>query len=218
MRNLHLRCQPCISDTRMCICNRTLTFPRTRRICNGKLSGFDITVVSNWVVSPELSHPSCLEPELSHPSCLATEALINFKLAPLAVRRRIAILGVLHRCLLQQGPTQLLNFFDRSRNAPGYYRTRASVRSHSNQLVERNAEYQPVLYQRSAFGATRIYNILPQWVALSPSVSAFQKNLQKLVRHRVEAGREDWADTLDWTHSTCGHPFIYDHICRLQHM
>ena len=141
------------------------------------------------------------------------EALIHFKLAPLAVRRQIAILGVIHRCVLEQGPSQLNAFFDRDMSIR-HYTTRGAVRAHSRQLVERQVRYQPVLFQRSAFGATRVYNLLPRWIAHSPSVQVFQRNLQKLITLRAEAGRDDWANTLNWTRLTCGHPLVADDICR----
>ena len=39
------------------------------------------------------------------------EALVQFHLAPLALRRDIAILGVIHRCALGEGPELLPGFF-----------------------------------------------------------------------------------------------------------
>ena len=143
------------------------------------------------------------------------EALIHFRLAPLAVRRQIAILGVIHRCNLKQGPPQLWSFFERS-NSVRSYNTRSVGRSHDRRLVERAVPCQPVLFQRSAFGGTRAYNLLPRWIAHSPSVKTFQRNLQKLVCLRAEAGREDWKDTLCWTRLSSGHPLVSDSLCHPQ--
>ena len=39
------------------------------------------------------------------------DAIVNFKLAPLASRRDIAMLGVIHRAVLGEGPPQLRELF-----------------------------------------------------------------------------------------------------------
>ena len=39
------------------------------------------------------------------------EALMEFRLAPLATRRDIAMLGLVHRAALKQGPPQFWSFF-----------------------------------------------------------------------------------------------------------
>ena len=43
-----------------------------------------------------------------------TEALMNFGLAPLRLRRDIAMLGIIHRCVLGKGPAHFRTFFVRT--------------------------------------------------------------------------------------------------------
>ena len=137
------------------------------------------------------------------------EGLMVFNLAPLATRRHIALLGVIHRCVLEKGPPHFQSFFPRV-EVHSYYQTRISEHFHGRRIAEFQATHQPELFRRSLFGAAPIYNILPPWVVFAGSVSVFQKRLQRLVRIRAEAGREDWQRTLCWDQSFNRHPLNSD--------
>ena len=74
-------------------------------------------------------------------------ALLEFNLAPLCMRRDIAMLGMLHRAALGEGPPQLKELF---RRRPGGY-----------MLHDPYADIgQPPLVRRSAWGLLRVYNSL----------------------------------------------------------
>ena len=139
------------------------------------------------------------------------EALTEVKLAPLAVRRDIAMLGVIHRSVLGRGPRHFQSFFKANE-----YARRECLGKHRLQLLplpddatdfmlpgSRPAEY----IQNSAFGLINVYNELPACVVeASPCVPSFQKALQELVISRANAGNDDWEYTLSPRVSAWRHP------------
>eukprot|EP00969_Alexandrium_andersonii_P092215 4072441-Alexandrium_andersonii.AAC.1 len=97
------------------------------------------------------------------------EVLRRFGVAPLVVRRDIALLGMIHRTILEKSPLQFAAFFRlgtqpaplRGRRHLRHLRDPCGVRCPDNAL-------------RSALIATRVYNILSDFVVAAPSVKAFQ--------------------------------------------
>eukprot|EP00969_Alexandrium_andersonii_P075113 3312355-Alexandrium_andersonii.AAC.1 len=55
---------------------------------------------------------------LRHIGLSCIEALLRFGLAPLAIRRDIAVLGVVHRTVLEWGPPQFKQFFEIDTSEP----------------------------------------------------------------------------------------------------
>jgi len=115
------------------------------------------------------------------------EALVKFRLAPLAVRRDIAMLGVIHRSVLGRGPNHFNKFFVLDTSA---------VSKHRRQLVDPRKEMKHPLIRRSVFGLVSIYNLLPASIVEAKTVSAFQQGLQHLVTERAKGGCDDWMNTL----------------------
>ena len=132
------------------------------------------------------------------------EALMEFRLAPLATRRDIAMLGLVHRAAFRQGPPQFWNFFHTAPSTAG--RTTGLVsRRHTRQLVETRSGRFLVLVRRSALGLVAVYNLLPQKVVDTSCTKNFQRNLQELLKERAAANCEDWAETFSpriplWRH------------------
>ena len=139
------------------------------------------------------------------------EGLLHFNLAPLCVRRDIAILGLIHRTMLGQGPGHFRRFFEFHERRDVHATRLASIR-HNLQVVERYPLHQHELFARSPLGATRVYNVLPGWVVAATSVSKFQHHLQTIVRARAAGDRPDWKTSLSWRRSLAGHPLIQDHM------
>ena len=139
------------------------------------------------------------------------EALTEARLAPLCVRRDIAMLGVIHRTVLGRGPEHFQCFFKADANAK-----REGQGKHRLQLLPLPNDVsdfmlpgsQPANYiQNSMFGLIAIYNLLPaQIVEASPCVPSFQKALQELVMFRANAGYNDWENTLSPRVSLYKHP------------
>ena len=80
-------------------------------------------------------------------------ALVHFHLAPLSTRRDIAMLGLIHRTVLAEGPRQFSDFFRRDPD-------------HRSKLVDPCLSSRSPLIKRSALGLVSIYNMLPQKVCL----------------------------------------------------
>ena len=131
------------------------------------------------------------------------EALNNFSLAPLAPRRDMALLGLIHRTVLGRGPQHFRPFFRFDNSA---FASSARNRDrHRFQLVEYTCGHwtdfmfpnsHPADYiKHSMLGLVSDYNILPaEIVEGSGSVSEFQSSLQRLLTERANAGVEDWVD------------------------
>ena len=91
-----------------------------------------------------------------------SDALFYFNLAPLPVRRDIAMLGVVHRSALGLGPPQLHQFF---RPAAPSSLARAPYR-HSRHREEPDFQA-PDFLLHSTIGMSRIYNLLPDSIIVS---------------------------------------------------
>ena len=83
------------------------------------------------------------------------EALEDFRLAPLASRRCMAMLGLLHRVTLGIAPAQIANLFPSASVQPvSRIPTRLWIMRHDKQLQERYGHTD--VFQRSLFGLVRV--------------------------------------------------------------
>ena len=128
------------------------------------------------------------------------DALLYFRLAPLPVRRDIAILGVLHRCALGLGPVQLQALFQIDGEAAP-----ARARRHRIHLRDISDVRWPDYALRSILGAVRLYNLLPDFVIAADSVKLFQRRLQQLVCCCARAC-DSWESLLSWRLPLAAHP------------
>ena len=101
----------------------------------------------------------------------STAALMDFNLAPLSMRRDIAILGLLHRAAVGDGPPQLRELFKR--------------RTGSLRLLDPLEGQSPsIRMRRSIWGVVRIYNTLGGTLQCG-TVPVFQKHLQDRAKRVV---------------------------------
>jgi hypothetical protein len=105
-------------------------------------------------------------------------ALMDFNLAPLAVRRDIAMLGLIHRAVLGKGPDHFRVHFEVQ---PGRLVKDPRSQSGGNLLT------------RSALGLAAIYNLLSVKLQILSTVSMFQAALQQLVKDWAANKCNDWA-------------------------
>ena len=156
--------------------------------------------------TPALYHasPSVLAPldqlqrHLLHELGLTEEdALVRFALAPLQVRRDVAMLGVVHRAALGKGPPQLWPFFALTQVRTAGPATRSTNRHRLQLEGYRTGEHLDVV-RRSALGLVEVYNELPPALlnSTATSVKAFQRQLQALVLWRLRQGYDDWKELL----------------------
>ena len=94
------------------------------------------------------------------------DALLHFNLAPLTLRRDIAMLGLIHRTVLGKGPPRFKEYFKRDRSA--------KLRRHCNHLLPVGQRVSAV--KRSALGLISVYNLLPADVAEQTTVANFQSH------------------------------------------
>ena len=101
----------------------------------------------------------------------AVTALSVFNLAPLSLRRDIAMLGLIHRTTLGQGPPHFQQLFFREDTA-----NKQSVRTsgHEHKLHEYSDDTQLDIVKRSALGLCSIHNLLPEDIVQAKSVKTFQ--------------------------------------------
>ena len=124
------------------------------------------------------------------------EALMHFNLAPLAVRRDIAMLGLIHRTVLGKGPGQFKGIFPVIRQG---VEDRPVVEDPRHKLRH-------PMVRRSALGLAAIYNRLPLSFVATKQVSEFQNKLQEFVKARACAGCKDWRESLSPRVPLDGHP------------
>ena len=121
------------------------------------------------------------------------DALKNFSLAPLATRRDIALLGLIHRSARFDGPPHYQTLFPRMSPSQNVRETCTRACRHQLQIEERFVFNSTDVIQRSAFGLVKTYNALPV-KAVAASVKALQRQVQHAVLRFAE--REP---TLSWS-------------------
>ena len=118
------------------------------------------------------------------------EALFHFNLASLCARMDIAMLGVIHRSVIGLGPEQFNQFFVRDRGAPRGQSRQVAGR-HTKQLVDARGRQFSEQLRRSALGLVAVYNLFPQVVVDSMTVSSFQGQFQDMLRNNA-LQESDW--------------------------
>eukprot|EP00973_Karenia_brevis_P020587 2826711-Karenia_brevis.AAC.1 len=94
---------------------------------------------------------------LRHLGISDRDALMHFHLAPLRVRRTIAILGVIHRTVLGIGPPHFQRFFN---HGPLHQYGASSTPVDARRLAVPCHVPMPAFVKRSAFGLIPMYNAL----------------------------------------------------------
>ena len=121
----------------------------------------------------------------------STEALMEYHVAPLSSRRDIAMLGVIHRAVLGDGPDHFRKFFiiEGGNVHPG---GREDVRRHSFQLQTYRRGHFLELASNSILGLVDIYNLLPASVVAAKTVRNFQQRLQGMLKVSASEEQTNW--------------------------
>ena len=106
-------------------------------------------------------------------------AFLHFNLAPLGLRRDIAMLGFLHKCNLPHAHPHIRDLFPARP---------ATSRTHSKQMwdimgFQTQRTFHNEIYRRSIFHVVHVYNALPRRVVDCSTVSALQHELSQITRH-----------------------------------
>ena len=120
------------------------------------------------------------------------KALVDFHLAPLSTRRDIAMLGLIHRTALGNGPPQFQEHFRKHDHALTLHDPCTGSRS--------------PLIKRSELGLVAIYNLLPHSFRAMRSVPAFQKSLQDMVTQYATSGHPQWSEVFSPRIPLTSHP------------
>ena len=119
-------------------------------------------------------------------------ALSNFSLAPLRARRDIAMLGLIHRVILNEAPPVFQEYIYLSSSVNFPRSLRGSKLRHSKQLHDPVNSMSSSIFHRSIFGLIYAYNLFPQHVVDSSSVSIFQSYLQRGLKEAVTRSVVNW--------------------------
>ena len=123
------------------------------------------------------------------------DAFIVHRLAPLSLRRDIALLGMLHKRVLgicHPCFADLFPFAPVPTDGDVHYGHDKQLDNFSDDSINRGT-----LWKRSIFALIHVYNRVPQHIIDLMNVSKFQAALTKIVRTRYENGHADWKHTFD---------------------
>ena len=137
-----------------------------------------------------------------------TDALLHFNLAPLSSRRDMAMLGLIHRTVLNKGPPHFKKFFYleiSSRQLPA----RSAQRIHHRRVHEHVDGRHLDVVKRSALGMANVYNMLPAGVVDAATVSSSQRSLQDILKKETAQNPDSWARLLSPRHMFHDHPLLH---------
>ena len=104
------------------------------------------------------------------------------------MRRGIGMLGLLHKCVLGQEHMSLTQFFPPVVLQPNSYSTRSAALRHGKQILDHCDAGKPDFFYRSLFGMVYVYNLLPQAVVNTETVSDFQRMLTAMAKQSCRDG------------------------------
>ena len=119
-------------------------------------------------------------------------ALAEFHLAPLQVRRDIAMLGLIHRTALGKGPPHFAEHF----------------KCHGRLMHDPRSYCSAPLIKWSALGLVAVYNMLPPKIVASKTIKTFQHDLQEMICKLAQAGYPQWRETLSPRGALETHPLV----------
>ena len=109
------------------------------------------------------------------------DAFMHYNLAPLKLRRNIAVLGLIHRCVLGHAHPALIALFPRTELA-AEPRTRLAQRRHTRQVLDRRDGSHKAVLHRSILRMAKVYNLLPQRAVDAPTVKCLQRCMTDMAR------------------------------------
>ena len=121
---------------------------------------------------------------LKHTGLDARTAFIKHNLAPTQLRRDIAMLGVLFKCMRKEADPALLHLFPGAPETQTHREqsTRLQEARHDRQLLDRCTGKRLEIMDHSLFGLVRIFNLLPQKCMDAKTTCSFQKRVTELAR------------------------------------
>ena len=115
-----------------------------------------------------------------------TEAFVLHNFAPLSLRRRIGMLGLLHKRVLNECHPALVAFLS-PEPGHGYRYNDRSLNSHWSDVRGHSK-----LYNSSLYMYILMYNRLPQELVDLTTVSSFQSRLTRIAKDRARRDDTSW--------------------------
>jgi len=119
--------------------------------------------------------------------CSEIEAFLKHRMAPLPLRRKIAILGFIFKCVHRTAPRSCIDLFNR-RLVVATFDTRMRRSLHSLQFIDPVSFDATTLLSRSIYGMVLFWNRLPSDVVCVDSVHKFQSVITKAAVDAVKRG------------------------------
>jgi hypothetical protein len=104
-------------------------------------------------------------------------AFLEGNLAPLGLRRDIAMLGLVYKCVNRIAHPDLCSLFTRAVASQQVRNTRTEAARHDLQLASEASTARLNIFRRSLFGLVEVWNLLPSDIVHAQSVSQFQSAL-----------------------------------------
>ena len=151
--------------------------------------------------TPALYHaaPSVLKPLdglqesfLTELGLTDVEALCDYKLAPLSMRRDISMLGLLFKVASGTAPPPICKLFRSYNCSLASFGFQSCSQFHDKALHDPIEPTHPGIIKRSAFGLIRVFNRLPQQAINVKSTRIFQRRLQYMALQAAKSGKHDW--------------------------
>ena len=114
-----------------------------------------------------------------------SEAFLTYNVAPLSLRRSIALLGFIYRCVRRLAPAKCCELFELDQRQSNL---RSSERLHPFQLKDPVGPGSSPLLCRSLWGLVAFWNHLPLDTITAPMVKDFQKLITEGARDAVRSG------------------------------
>ena len=119
-------------------------------------------------------------------------ALLDYGLAPLSLRRDIAMLGLLFKVSSGIAPAPIAKMFRPHTGSLTAYGFTANAQFHSKAIHDPVESGHPVIIKRSIFGLIRVFNRLPQECVNAKTTSQFQHWLQSCAKNAAKHGKPNW--------------------------
>ena len=121
------------------------------------------------------------------------EAFLEFNLAPLGVRKDIAMLGILCKVCHNKAPPPLQGLFQHCGGRTlTSYSFRTSDVLHDKALHDPVEPGHPLIIRRSIYGLVKVFNRLPQHFVDSKTTQEFQRRLQNCAKDAASENAIDW--------------------------
>ena len=126
------------------------------------------------------------------PDVHADAALLRYNLAPLATRRDVSMLGLIHRIVLRLAPPEYDQYIKPASDVSFQRGWAFSAVRHNKQLQDPIDGTHINIMERSVLGLIHTYNCLPQSVVNMKHVNSFQRKLQQALKNAAKGGLEQW--------------------------